>query len=179
VSTPDSTLPTSPAPSTPAKRQLSGADLIITAGLLAVFAIAFVTALGWSFNTGVFPLLITGLGIALSLLHIVFLLVRRPVVDLQPHGEDDEIDAMDIEYAFEHAGRAQWCRTLGWVFGFFALLYVAGIFIAAPIFTIAYLRFSARASWLLSVVYAVVVGVVLYATFVIALEIPTPPGLFE
>jgi hypothetical protein len=28
-------------------------------------------------------------------------------------------------------------------------------------------------------VYAVVVGVVLYATFVIALEIPTPPGLFE
>lgn len=173
MSTSSSTPPTA-AP----VRRAPVADLLLTVGLLAVFVVAFVTALGWSFNTGVFPLLLTGLGIALSVLHLVVLLVRRPAPDRHPHGEDDEIEAMDVEYAFEHAGRAMWARTLGWVLGFFVLLYVAGIFVAAPVFTIAYLRFSAKASWVLSVVYAVVVGLVLYAAFVVFLDIPTPPGLF-
>lgn len=162
----------------PPARRVPIADLVLTAGLLGVFVLAFVTALGWSFNTGVFPLLVTGLGVVLALLHLLVLLVRRPVEDRTPHGEDDEIEAMDVEYAFEHAGRAMWTRTLGWVSGFFVLLYVAGIFVAAPVFTIAYLRFSARASWLLSVVYAVVVGLVLYVAFVVLLDVPTPPGLF-
>ncbi len=166
-------------PTSPPARRVPVADLLLTVGVLAIFVVAFVTALGWSFNTGVFPLLITGLGIGLSLLHLVVLLVRRPARDLHPHGEDDEIEAMDVEYAFEHAGRAMWARTLGWVFGFFLLLYVAGIFIAAPVFTIAYLRLSAKASWLVSVVYAVVVGLMLYASFVVFLDLPTPPGLFE
>ena len=173
-----STSSSTPPNSSPTRR-VSLADLLLTVGLLAIFVVAFLTALDWSFNTGVFPLLITGLGVALAVLHLVVLLVRRPTADLHPHGEDDEIETMDVEYAFEHAGRAMWARTLGWVFGFFLLLYVAGIFIAAPVFTIAYLRLSAKASWLVSLVYAVVIGLVLYVSFVVFLGLPTPPGLFE
>ncbi len=176
---PNSTPPDSSPPTGSPARRLPVADLLLTVGLLAVFVLAFVTARGWSFNTGVFPLLITGLGIALTLLHLVVVLVRRPPPDPRPHGEDEELEAMDVEYAFEHASRSQWAGTLGWVAGFFVLLYVAGIFIAAPVFTIAYLRVAAKASWLLSVVYAVVVGLVLYASFVLFLDLPTPPGLFE
>ncbi|MDK3255443.1 tripartite tricarboxylate transporter TctB family protein [Blastococcus capsensis] len=173
-----STSSSTPPNSSPTRR-VALADLLLTVGMLAIFVIAFLTALDWSFNTGVFPLLITGLGIALAVLHLVVLLVRRPVPDLHPHGEDEEVEAMDVEYAFEHAGRAMWARTLAWVFSFFLLLYVAGIFIAAPVFTIAYLRLSAKASWLLSVVYAVVIGLALYASFVVFLGLPTPPGLFQ
>ncbi|GAB3353731.1 tripartite tricarboxylate transporter TctB family protein [Modestobacter lapidis] len=173
-----STSNSAPTTSPPARR-VSRGDLALTLGLLGVFVLAFVTALGWSFNTGVFPRLITGLGVALAVLHLVVLLVRRPAPDVQPHGEDGDIEAMDVEYAFEHAEPKQWAWTLGWVAGFFLLLYLGGIFIAAPVFTVAYLRFSARASWLFSAVYAVVVGLVLYAAFVVFLEIPTPPGIFE
>ncbi len=158
-------------------RRLPLADIVLTVALLTVFAIAFATARAWSFETGIFPLMVTALGAGLAVLHLVVLLVRHPAPDPHPHGEDGEIDPVDVEYVFEHAGPALWLRSLSWIAGFLVALYVAGIFVAAPLFTILYLRFSARASWVLSVVYAVVVGVLLYLSFVVFLDLPTPEGL--
>lgn len=158
-------------------RRLPWADIVITVGLLATFAVALVTARGWSFKTGLFPQMVTVLGLFLAALHLLILFLRRPAEDHQPHGEDGEIEAVDVEYVFEHATRAQWARTLGWALGFFVALYLVGIFIAAPVFTVAYLRYSARASWVLSVVYAIVVGVMLYLAFVVFLQLPVPEGV--
>lgn len=160
-----------------ATRRVPLADLLLTVGLLAIFAVAFLTARAWSFETGVFPRMITALGVVLALLHLAVLVMRRPAPDLHAHGEDAEIEAVDVEYVFERAGTRLWLRNLGWIAGFFLLLYLAGIFVAAPVFTVAYLRLEARASWLLSVVYAVVVGAMLYLSFVVFLGLPTPPGL--
>ena len=161
----------------PATRRLPVADLLLTAGLLAIFVVAFLTARAWCFETGVFPRMITALGVVLAVLHLVVLFTRRPDPDLHAHGEDAEIEAVDVEYVFERAGTRAWLRNLAWIAGFFLLLYVAGIFVAAPVFTVAYLRFEAHASWVLSAVYAVVVGAILYLSFVVFLDIPTPPGL--
>ena len=167
---------TTPDTDRPARR-LPLADLLLTAALLAIFVVAFATARAWSFETGIFPLMVTGLGAGLAALHLVVLLVRRPAPDTQPHGEDGDIESMDVEYVFEHAGAALWLRSLAWIGGFLVVMYLAGVFVAAPVFTVLYLRFSARASWVLSVVYAVVVGILLYLAFVVFLNLPTPEGL--
>ncbi len=167
---------TAPDTDRPARR-LPLADLLLTAALLAIFAGGFAIARAWSFETGVFPLMVTALGAGLAVLHLVVLLVRRPAPDLRPHGEDAEIESMDVEYVFEHAGPALWLHSLAWIGGFLVLMYLAGIFVAGPVFTVLYLRFSARASWVLSVVYAAVVGILLYLAFVVFLNLPTPEGL--
>ncbi|MDP9392526.1 MAG: tripartite tricarboxylate transporter TctB family protein [Actinomycetota bacterium] len=159
------------------QRRLPVADVVLTAALLAMFVVAFVTARGWPFETGIFPQMVTALGAGLALLHLVVLLVRRPAAETRPAGEDTEIEAVDVEYVFEHAGLPLWLRSLGWLAGFFVALYLLGIFVTAPVFTVLYLRFSARASWLLSVVYAVVVGALLYLSFVVFLDLPTPEGI--
>lgn len=153
------------------------ADVLLTGGLLAVFVVAFVTARGWEFETGVFPQMVTGLGAGLAALHLAALFLRPPAPDAEPHGEDSEIEAVDIEYVFAQAGPPLWAASLAWLGGFFGLMYLVGIFVAAPVFTVAYLRFAAGASWLISVVYAVVVGIVLYLSFVVFLGLPTPDGI--
>lgn len=161
----------------PSTRRLPLADLVLTLGLLVLFAVAFATARAWPFETGVFPQMVTALGTVLAVLNLAALLMSRSAPDTHPHGEDGDIESVDVEYIFEQAGPGLWARNLAWLGGFFLVLYLAGIFVAAPAFTVLYLRFSARASWLLSVVYAVVVGVVLYLSFVLLLGLPVPEGI--
>lgn len=164
-------------PAERAHRQLSVADLVITAGLFTAFVAAHVTARGWPAGAAIFPEMVTAVGAALAALHLLVLVVRRPTPDLQPHGEDREIEALDVEYVFEHAGRRAWAGNLAWLAGFFVLMYLAGVLVAAPAFTALYLRLSARTSWLFSAIYAVVLGVVLYLSYTVALELPLPEGI--
>ena len=176
-------------------RRLGGdarADLVITVVLLALFGWAFLDAADWSFRAALFPRIVTGAGFvfcAVKLVQGLLALVRgratatAPALDHEPlpaggTHEDEAAGEEDVEYVFATAGARNWAMALGWVFGFFVLLYVAGLFITAPIFSLLYLRFGGRQSWKVSVVYAVVVGVVLYLAFEVALGISTPPGLF-
>lgn len=159
------------------RRRLPLADLAITTGLLLVFVLAFLTARGWPEGASIFPEFVTGVGAALAALHLLVLVVRRPAEDLQPHGEDGEIEALDVEYVFEHAGRRSWAINLAWIAGFFLVTFLVGVLVAAPVFTLLYLRWTARASWLFSAVYAVVLGVVIYVSYTIALQLPLPEGI--
>jgi hypothetical protein len=158
-------------------RRLPLADIVLTLGLLGVFVAALVTASAWPFATGLFPRMVTVLGVVLAVLNLGTLLLRRTIPDTHPHGEDSDIEAVDVEYVFEHAGLGLWARNLGWLGGFFLLMFLTGIFVAAPAFTVLYLRFSARVSWLFSVGYAVAVGILLYLSFVRFLGLPTPEGI--
>jgi hypothetical protein len=166
-------------------------DLVLTLVLTAVFATAFWTALEWSFRAGLFPRMVTGLGLGLSVLQLVVLLTgarrRPPTVQPpaapqpaelpEPTEADDEAN-LEVEYVFAHAGGRAWARSLAWIAAFFVSLYVLGLLITAPLFSLAFLRFSARVSWWASVLYAVVIGGVLYLAFEVALRLPVPPGLF-
>lgn len=166
-----------PAKTGRAVRRLPVADLILTAALLVIFVVAFVTAQSWPFGAAVFPEMVTAAGAALAALHLVVLLVRRPAPDLQPHGEDGDIEALDLEYVFEHAGRRVWAESLGWLLGFFVAVYLVGVLVAAPLFTVLYLALSARKSWLFSAVYAAVLGAVLYVSYTVLLRLPLPEGV--
>ena len=182
-------LPTSTtsAPAPVVRRRPSSetmSDLVLTVLLLALFGWGYLEAGQWSFQAALFPHLVTGASFLVSALHLVQVLVRLTrelrtgvvVPDPGVAGEDPERD--DVEYLFQTAGARRWAAALGWIVAFFVLLYVAGLFITAPVFSFLYLRFVGRRSWLFSALYAVVLGAVLYAAFDLALGVPTPPGLF-
>jgi Tripartite tricarboxylate transporter TctB family len=180
------------------------ADVVLTVLMLVLFGWAFLDAADWSFKAALFPRIVTGVGFVVSALHLVQALLRfrrdraaagAPVPATTPAGPippvagdpvpqaagtttEDDVNEDDVEYVFQTAGARRWTEALAWVAGFFVLLYVAGLFITAPLFSFLYLRFAGRRSWLFSALYAVVLGAVLYLAFEVALGIPVPPGLF-
>lgn len=151
------------------------ADVVITVLLLALFAGAFLAAGEWSFRAALFPRLVTGAGAVLAALHLVqaLLRLRRPA----PAVDADDSDPDDVEYVFRTAGPRRWASALGWVAGFFVLLYLAGLYVTAPVFSLLYLRFTGKRTWIFSAIYAIVIAVVLYVAFELALGVPTPSGL--
>lgn len=162
------------------RRGLPLADFTITLVLLALFGAALVSSSAWSVKAALFPRFVTGVGLALAVLHLIAIVVtalqRRPVEASPVPADDDATAGVDTEYVFANAGRAAWAGALLWVAGFFVLLYVLGLFLAAPLFAVTYLRLSAERTWLFSIVYAAVIGAVLYIALEFALQVSTPPG---
>jgi hypothetical protein len=150
-------------------------DVVVTVLLLALFGWAFVEAGQWSFRAALFPHLVTAAGVVLTALHLVqaVLRLRRPAPPLDAGDADPD----DVEYVFRTAGPRRWASALGWVAAFFALLYVTGLYVTAPVFSLLYLRFAGCRTWIFSAIYAIVIGVVLYVAFGLALGVPTPSGL--
>ena len=151
------------------------ADVVVTVLLLVLFAWAFIEAGEWSFRAALFPRLVTGVGVVLTALHLVqaVLRLRRPT----PSPEAGDADSDDVEYVFRTAGPRRWASALGWVAAFFVLLYLSGLYVTAPVFSLLYLRFAGKRTWIFSVIYAVVTAVLLYVAFELALGVPTPSGL--
>jgi MFS family permease len=164
------------------------ADLVITVVLVVVFAAALLATTGWMFRTALFPMIVSGTALLLGLSHLATLLLsrsRRHDAD-EPESpgptaiviEADDADH-DADYVFATAGRRAWIGALAWIGAFFLGLYVLGLIIAAPLFSLCYMRFSARWSWLLSIVYALVVLVAIYLAFEGVLTIPIPSAVWE
>jgi Tripartite tricarboxylate transporter TctB family len=151
------------------------ADVVGTVLLLALFAGAFLAAGQWSFRAALFPHLVTGAGIGLTALHLVLavLRLRRPA----PVAVPDDANPDDVEYVFRTAGPRRWAVALGWVAAFFVLLHLAGLYVTAPVFSLLYLRYAGKRTWIFSAIYAIVIAVVLYVAFELALGVPTPSGL--
>lgn len=66
--------------------------------------------------------------------------------------------------------------ALAWAAGFFASLATLGFAATLPLFTIVYLRFSAREAWLKAAAYAFVTMLFVELLFVRLLHIPLPAG---
>ena len=163
------------------------ANLVLTVLLLALFAWAYLETSELPFKAALFPRLVTGAGSVLAALLLLQSLLglrnarSAPAAPPAPGGDGAEVEDLnddDVEYVFQTAGTRRWTEAIGWSAGFFVLLYVAGLFITAPLFSFLYLRFAGRRTWLLSTLYAVVVGALLYVAFELLLAVPTPPGLF-
>ena len=158
------------------------ADVVITALLLLLFGVAYLATGEWSFRAALFPRLVTGVAFVLSAVHLVLVLRRlrhgSTDVPAEPEPpEEDDADRDDVEYVFGTASGRAWAEALAWIAGFFAMLYIVGLFLTAPMFSVLYLRFAGGRTWKVSVIYAVVVGVMLYAAFEVLLGVPTPEGL--
>jgi hypothetical protein len=149
------------------------ADLVLTVLLLGLFGWAFLQAAQWSFQAALFPRIVTASGVVLSVLHLAQALLRLRQEFLPRDADHPD----DVEYVFRTAGARRWASALGWVTAFFVLLYVAGLYVTAPVFSLLYLRFAAKRTWIFSAIYAIVIAVVLYGAFELALGASTPPGL--
>ncbi|TWF82129.1 tripartite tricarboxylate transporter TctB family protein [Pseudonocardia hierapolitana] len=191
MTTRESTDASAAVPTPAPRRAPSGAvaDVVLTVLLLALFGWGFLEAAQWSFQAALFPRIVTGSAFVLAALHLVHALLRlRRRAALTSDGSADTLaaeaeaeadaDADDAVQLFRTAGPQRWAAALGWVVGFFVLLFVGGLFVTAPVFSLLYLRFAGGRTWVFSAVYAVVTGVVLYLAFEVALGVPTPPGLF-
>lgn len=169
---------------TGALRRMGSADFLIPAALLVIFAAAYVAAQKWSFDAKVFPMIVSGVGMALALLRMaVTLRPPRPAVTRSGHAvggvelkDEDEDSDEALEYVFETASRADWLRVLGWVAGFFLAFYLVGAIPAILAFTVLYLIFEARTTWLMAVLYALALAGTLYAAQEL-LQILLPRGV--
>jgi hypothetical protein len=161
-------------------------DAVFAAALLTVFAGAFALSLEWPFRTALFPRLVTAAGALLAVAELVALSIRARRVAAQAAGQGvaaDQIPGADqgddsVEYVFASAGRRAWSAALAWIGGFFVALWLLGAVPTVPLFTLLYLRFAGKASWLAAAVYAAVAGVVVAGVFGRLLSIPMPTGVF-
>ena len=126
-------------------------------GMIVVFAAALWPALSWPERARIFPIVIFGPLLVLSVANFIKDLRRRPWTE-------------SLKQAIEEAGideatfRKRTREILGWVVVFFLALWLLGFQVGIPLATFVYLKLAARESWTTSILvtfgsWAFLVGV--------------------
>ena len=149
------------------------ADLAITLGFLVAGGWVVVQALEWPFRTSLFPVVTGSLLIGLALLKL------GSSVGRVRHGtqDTDQSAPADLPEVFVTASREEWTAAVGWMAGFFLMLWMLGAIVTVPLFAVAYLLIVARRSPLLAGSYALVSWMFIYGLFDRVLHIPLPAGV--
>ena len=148
------------------------ADLPITLGFLAAGVWVVFQALAWPFRTSLFPVMTGSLLVGLALLKLGASVWR---VGPSAPVEDHDTPA-DLPEVFVTASRGEWTAAVGWMAGFFLMLWLLGALVAVPLFALAYLLAVARQSPVLAGSYALVSWTFVYGLFDRVLHIPLPAG---
>lgn len=189
-------------PSAPAR-----ADIAITVGFLAAGVWVVFQALDWPFRTSLFPLMTGSLLVGLALLKFaasagrvvrsgsgsagseLASLVRPEYADgrsgsAEEHGASAALAAerpadllSELPEVFVTASRREWTAAVGWMAGFFLMLWMLGAVVTVPLFAVAYLLIVARRSPLFAGLYALVSWMFVYGLFDRVLHIPLPAGV--
>ncbi|MDO8384665.1 MAG: tripartite tricarboxylate transporter TctB family protein [Microbacterium sp.] len=161
-------------------------DIVISCVVLFISVGAM--ALSFTYPAAVsvlLPRLAAGFGIVCA----VWMIVKN-ALDLARHRRDhedeldsdedlveQEIDENDPEYVLSHTPRKIWLVTLGFIAGFFILLYLCGIFIAAAVLSFTYLVVIGKKSWLFAILYTGVFTALLWALMRWVTYISSPAGI--
>ena len=138
--------------------------------LIVVLAVGLYQAMGWPHDTGLFPVSIGTVILALSI--YVF---ARDVRRVYFAGTIVPRDA-DLEDA-DAASLSASVRVLLWLTAFSAAIWVLGFYAAAFFFVFFFVRMKARESTLMSLVYGAATVGVIYALFVLILQQLVYPGM--
>lgn len=95
----------------------------------------------------------------------------------EPAEDEEEVDPNDAEYVLSHTSRRVWLTTIGFIAGFFLVLYLCGLFVAAAALSLVYLVVIGRESWLFALVYTAVLTGLLWVLMRWVTYIPSPPGV--
>jgi uncharacterized membrane-anchored protein YitT (DUF2179 family) len=68
-------------------------------------------------------------------------------------------------------------RSLSWMTGLIAAIYLVGFIIAIPLFMFGYLKLEARQGWLMSITFPAISILLIYALFVVAFKVDLFPGI--
>jgi TctA family transporter len=157
-----------------------GADVPIAIGFLLVAGWVLYQASAWPFRTAVFPLTTGALLLVFAIAKLLQGYVGRgcaaPPADAGPQGPL-HMQADVLPDIFGTASRGEWLSALGWMAGFFLLLWLVGALVAVPLFALAYLLAAARQSIVLAGTYALASWLFIYGVFDRALRVPLPTGV--
>jgi hypothetical protein len=142
---------------------------LFTAGLIAVFVWALWESKGFGFRAGLFPWAIGYPVVVLTIVQLVFELTGKSGGERGLEGET-EIDLP------QEIVRRRTAGILGWIIGFFLLIWLVGFSYAVPFTTFFYLKFSGKEKWPITIVFTAVTWAFFYGVFDYALKIPFPPG---
>jgi len=128
--------------------------------LISVAVYAILSAYGWSFKTGFFPL---ATAIPLLILALVQLLLE---LFGSPEGLEDR--AAETEFASDAAPEVVRRRVLAifsWIAAFILFVYLLGFSIAVPLFVFLFLTLQSSVSWQRSVFLSAITWACFYAVF--------------
>jgi hypothetical protein len=147
-------------PEQPAGRFRITSPALLSAAFVVIFASAAIVAkVNYPAEAASMPLIIGGVGAALSLLQ----LIRELRAGRGAYEEQIDL-RKDVPIYL-------------WVWGFVLAVVAFGFVLAAPVMLFAYLRWRSKESWWLCLLLPAVVLAILYGLFEIALGVPLFEGL--
>lgn len=142
---------------------------LFTGGMIVAFAWALWESKSFGFRAGLFPWAVGYPVLALTIVQLVLELLGK--------GQAAGLEStMEIDLPKEVVRRRA-AGIIGWILGFFLLIWLVGFAYAVPITTFFYLKLSGKESWLMTIVFTAVTWGFFYGVFDYALRIPFPPGL--
>jgi hypothetical protein len=144
-------------------------NLLFTAGIIIIFAWALWESKSFGFRAGLFPWAI-GYPV-LALAGVQFIL------ELMGKGRGGELGGEPEIDLPKEIVRRRTAGILGWIIGFFLLIWLIGFSYAVPITTFFYLKLSGKEKWPITIVFTAATWGFFYGVFDYALRIPFPEGL--
>jgi TctA family transporter len=144
-------------------------NLLFTAGIIIIFAWALWESKSFGYRAGLFPWAIGYPVLALA--------VAQFVLELMGKGRGGELEGEPEIDLPKETVRRRTAGILGWIIGFFLLIWLIGFSYAVPITTFFYLKLSGKEKWPTTIVFTAATWGFFYGVFDYALRIPFPEGL--
>jgi putative tricarboxylic transport membrane protein len=144
-------------------------DVIFTLCIVLIFAGALWQSRNFGYRAGLFPWGILSPVLAMAIAQLVLELTGKTTRAI---GGESEMPA-------DLSGDAVFSRTLsiiGWIVGFFVVIWLFGFSLAVPITTFLYLKIAGREKWPVTILTTLASWLIFYGLFEYSLSIPFPDG---
>lgn len=146
--------------------------------VVIVFFIVFVyLAKDWRLQARLYPWVIGIPMIALAVIHFV----RELLAGEETKKPEADSGATPVDFQFSQdvdprLARARTFNIFGWIFGFFAAIYLLGFQISVPLFVFLYLKVQSREPWPISLGLTAFAWLLFWGLFDWLLKLPFPEG---
>jgi len=134
--------------------------------ILVIMGVVIVMSLGYSYAAKFFPLSVAIPTAALAVVQIV----REVRAKTEPTEVPQETKAARRDVF------RKYLAALAWIAALLLIIYLVGLLVGFPLFTLLYLKLH-RQSWLLSIIVSLAILAVVYGGFVVGLKMPLYGGL--
>jgi hypothetical protein len=146
---------------------------IFTLVITVLVAAGLYTSRDWSLQARLFPWTIGIPALGLCLIQLFMDLWKA----VRPGSEpvDDDQGIMDLKVDKDVAPALVVRRAVNifaWVFGLFASIWLVGFLVSIPLFILSYMRFQARETWSITLVWTAVTVVFIIGLFHYILRVP-------
>jgi len=145
-------------------------SIIFTTGVVTLAAYAVISSRDWPLTMSLFPLIVGGPVLFLSLIQLGMELYHSRSADGNRREDTGDLQ-VDLNMATGVVA-AKAGKFFGWILGFFLCVWVLGFFIAVPLYTFLYLKLDAKESWKLSIALTIATFIFFVGLFDQILHLP-------